>query len=671
MTKGPTPFTSVLIANRGEIACRVMRTAKAMGLRTVAVYSEADAAAPHAAMADEAVLIGPAPVADSYLDAARIIDAAKTAGAEAVHPGYGFLSENAGFARACAEAGLVFIGPRPNAIDLMGDKAKAKRRMIEAGVPCVPGYQGEDQSDGALVKAAGEIGFPIMVKAAAGGGGRGMRLVERAADLEAAIATARSEAENAFGSGELILERTIIRPRHVEIQVFADAGGHTIHLGERDCSVQRRHQKVLEEAPSPVMTPRLRAEMGAAAVKAARDINYVGAGTVEFLLDASGAFYFLEMNTRLQVEHPVTEMVTGLDLVALQIRIAQSEPLALQQSDIALDGHAIEARLYAEDVGEGFLPASGPVDYWRPAVGAGVRIDAGVATGGAVSPYYDPMLAKVVAHGATRGEARRKLIGALKETALFGVATNKAFLIDALSKPAFAEGEATTAFIAESFDDEALRPAPLDGRDAACAAVLIHLAARDAAAAKALDIAAPLLNWSSATPIETPYRLECRDQIIDVALTPAGPASYAAHIGDETLPVRIIDREAHRAVLTINGARISVLYNRKEAGIQISLDGRDFDIVNLNGLFASKADAEAAGAVTAPMHGALVDVFVAPGQTVAKGDRLAVLEAMKMQHELTAAIDGEIAAVHYEPGAQIPADAVIMEISAAAAPLDA
>ena len=665
MTQGAAPFTSLLIANRGEIACRVMRTAKAMGLRTIAVYSEADADAPHVAMADEAVLIGPAPVAESYLNAARIIEAAQTAGAEAVHPGYGFLSENAGFARACAEAGLVFIGPPPDAIDLMGDKAKAKRRMIEAGVPCVPGYQGEDQSDATLIKAAAEIGFPIMVKAAAGGGGRGMRLVEREADLAAAIGAARSEAENAFGSGELILERAIIQPRHVEIQVFADARGHAIHLGERDCSVQRRHQKVLEEAPCPVMTPELRETMGAAAVKAARDIDYVGAGTVEFLLDASGAFYFLEMNTRLQVEHPVTEMVTGLDLVALQIRIAQGEPLALQQADIALDGHAIEARLYAEDVGEGFLPASGPVDHWRPAAGDGVRIDAGIASGGAVSPFYDPMLAKVIAHGATREEARRKLIGALKQTALFGIATNKAFLVDALSRPAFAQGEATTAFIAEAFDDEALQPASLDARSAACAAVLLYLNDRDAAARQALNLAAPLFNWSSATPIETPYRLECRDQAIDVALTPTGPASYAARIGDETLPVRIIERNAHAALLAVNDMRVATLYNPKEAGIQITLDGRDFDIVNRNALFASKDDDAGAGAVTAPMHGALVDIFVAKGQTVAKGDRLAVLEAMKMQHELTAAIDGDITAIHFDAGAQIPANAVIMEIGGA------
>ena len=670
MTDSAAPFSSLLIANRGEIACRVARTAKAMGLRVIAVHSDADAHAPHVNMADEAVPIGPAPVADSYLNAARIIEAAKSAGAEAVHPGYGFLSENADFARAVAEAGLALIGPRPDAIDLMGDKAKAKRRMIEAGVPCVPGYQGEDQSEGTLLKAAGEIGFPIMVKAAAGGGGRGMRLVERETDLAVALAAARSEAQGAFGSADLILERAILRPRHVEIQIFADALGQTIHLGERDCSVQRRHQKVLEEAPSPAVTPALRQAMGEAAVKAARDIGYVGAGTVEFLLDADGGFYFLEMNTRLQVEHPVTEMATGLDLVALQIRIAQGEPLPLRQDDIAFNGHAIEARLYAEDVGGGFLPASGPVDYWRPAGGEGVRIDAGVASGGAVSPFYDPMVAKIIAHGATREEARRKLIKALRETALFGTTTNKAFLIDALSAPAFAQGEATTAFIEEEFDAAALKPAPLDASVAACAGAALYLAERDAAAARALGIAAPLFNWSSATPIETPYRLQCRDEIIDIALTPApsvadGAEAFSARIGDETLPVEMIERSEHDATIAVDGVRTAALFNITDTGVQIAVKGRDFDIVNLNATYASKADAAGAGAVTAPMHGALIDLFVAKGQNVAKGDRLAVLEAMKMQHELTAEIDGEIVAVHYEPGAQIPADAVILEINAA------
>ncbi len=370
---------SILIANRGEIAVRVMRTAKALGYRTIAVYSAADADAPHVRMADDAALLGPAPAAQSYLDGTRILRAAAQTGADAIHPGYGFLSENAAFARAVTAAGLVFIGPSAESIEMMGNKAAAKRRMIAAGVPCVPGYEEQDQSDATLIGAAARIGYPLMVKAAAGGGGRGMRLVHEANALSGAIASARSEALNACGSADLILEKAIARPRHVEFQVLADSHGNTLHLGERDCSVQRRHQKVVEEAPCPVMDDVLRARMGAAAVEAARSIDYRGAGTVEFLLDEYGEFYFLEMNTRLQVEHPVTEMITGLDLVALQIRVAEGRPLGMTQDEVRLSGHAIEARLYAETPARNFLPASGRVALWQPVSGEGVRVDAGIA----------------------------------------------------------------------------------------------------------------------------------------------------------------------------------------------------------------------------------------------------------------------------------------------------
>ncbi|MBT8115616.1 MAG: ATP-grasp domain-containing protein, partial [Arenicella sp.] len=362
-------FNSVLIANRGEIACRIIRTAKALGYRTVAVYSEADAKAPHVKMADDAVCIGASPVNESYLVLDKIVEAAKESGAQAIHPGYGFLSENAAFATACEAEGIVFIGPHAEAIEVMGNKAESKRRMLAADVPCVPGYEGEDQSDAVMLAEADKIGVPIMVKAAAGGGGRGMRLVENLSELPNAIKLARSEAQNAFGCGELILEKAIAAPRHVEIQVFADSVGNTVHLGERDCSVQRRHQKVVEEAPCPVMTPELREKMGAAAVAAATSIDYLGAGTVEFLLDSEGAFYFLEMNTRLQVEHPVTELVTGLDLVALQLQVAQGEPLGLSLQDVSLSGHAIEVRLYSEDPSQGFLPTSGTIELWKPANG--------------------------------------------------------------------------------------------------------------------------------------------------------------------------------------------------------------------------------------------------------------------------------------------------------------
>ncbi|MEM7459839.1 MAG: acetyl-CoA carboxylase biotin carboxylase subunit, partial [Pseudomonadota bacterium] len=449
-----TEISKILIANRGEIACRVMRTAKALGIKTVAVYSDADAGAPHTQLADEAVHIGASPVGESYLVIDKIIAAAQATNAYAVHPGYGFLSENAAFAKACAEHDLIFIGPPELAIEVMGDKARSKRAMLEAGVPCIPGYQDEDQSDATLIAAAKTIGLPVMVKAAAGGGGRGMRLVHKAKGIENAIKLARSEAENAFGSGVLIIEKAVRKPRHVEIQIFADAHGNVLHLGERDCSVQRRHQKVIEEAPCPVMTPELRAEMGAAAVTAARAVDYRGAGTVEFLLDADGAFYFLEMNTRLQVEHPVTEEVTGLDLVALQIAVAEGRALPLTQDDVQLTGHAIEVRLYTEDPENDFMPSTGRVLHWAPPEGEGIRVDDGIETRSDVSPFYDAMVAKIIAKGDTRPEALRRLRAALESTALFGPATNRDFLIDALSQPEFAEGAATTAFIAETYGDE-------------------------------------------------------------------------------------------------------------------------------------------------------------------------------------------------------------------------
>ncbi|WP_372876492.1 acetyl/propionyl/methylcrotonyl-CoA carboxylase subunit alpha, partial [Pseudomonas sp.] len=395
-------FNKILIANRGEIACRVMRTAQDIGYRTVAVYSEADSDARHVHLADEAVCIGPAQVNQSYLLIDAIIAAAQKTGADAIHPGYGFLSENADFARACEAAGIVFIGPTVEAIHLMGSKRLSKIAMLQAGVPCIPGYEGAEQDDETLSREAERIGFPLMIKASAGGGGRGMRLVHESSELLAQIRTARSEAQNAFGSAELILERAVIQPRHVEIQVFGDAHGNIVYLGERDCSVQRRHQKVVEEAPCPLMTPELRQAMGEAAVKAAASVDYVGAGTVEFLLDRNGEFFFLEMNTRLQVEHPVTELITGQDLVAWQIRTASGQPLPLKQEEIRLTGHAMEVRLYAENSAQNFLPQTGQVLRWEPALLDGIRIDHGLLEGQVISPFYDPMLAKVIAYGATR-----------------------------------------------------------------------------------------------------------------------------------------------------------------------------------------------------------------------------------------------------------------------------
>ncbi len=656
-------FDTILIANRGEIACRVMRTAKAMGLKTVAVYSDADANAPHVKMADKAIHIGPSPVGESYLVAKTIIAAAKESGAQAIHPGYGFLSENAEFARRCEKEGLIFIGPPPDAIELMGDKAQSKRRMIKAGVPCVPGYQGEAQDDKTLLDEARKIGLPLMVKASAGGGGRGMRLVHDDKALANAIKDARSEALNAFGSDVLILEKAVQNPRHVEIQVFADQAGHTIHLGERDCSVQRRHQKVLEEAPCPVMTPKLREEMGQAAVKAAKDIGYIGAGTVEFMLDASGEFYFLEMNTRLQVEHPVTEMVTGLDLVALQINVAKGDDLGITQDDVTLNGHAIEARLYAEDPSQDFLPATGPVKLWRPASGDGIRIDSGIETGSEISPFYDPMIAKVIAYGKDRNTARQRLIDALKDTAIFGLTTNKGFLIDALEHAEFAKGEATTAFIGEYFPPERLSAAAPNNLILAAAALIQYELSRQAALAQSLDVACSLLGWSSATPIATPYAYQIEDQIKSVIVTPQDGLRHDVQIGDQNFSAEIQDCRNGMARLLIDGERLDPQYfNEDLATLTLSIGAEIFTLTNLYGIIASAADAAGAGAIIAPMHGALLEIFVKPGDKVEKGARLAILEAMKMQHEIQADIDGIVASVHVEAGTQIAADTLMIEL---------
>ncbi len=440
-------FASLLVANRGEIACRIIRAARAEGLRVVAVFSDADEAAPHVRLADASVRIGPAPPAQSYLSIPAIIAAAKATGAEAVHPGYGFLAENADFAEAVTAGGLVFVGPPAAAIRAMGDKSAAKARMQAAGVPCAPGYHGDNQSFARFADEAERIGYPLMVKASAGGGGRGLRIVREPEGLQAALAAARSEAESAFGDGRLLIERALVGARHVEVQVFGDEHGRIVHLGERDCSIQRRHQKVIEEAPSPAVSPALRQAMGEAAVKAAAAVNYVGAGTIEFLLDGDGRFYFLEMNTRIQVEHPVTEAVTGLDLVRLQLQIAQGRPLPFAQADISLSGHAIEARLYAEDPAADFLPSIGRLVAWRPGDGEGVRVDTGVEAGSVVTPYYDSMLAKIVGFGADREQARLRLISALERSFVSGVTTNRDFLLAALRRPTFIDGQATTAFV--------------------------------------------------------------------------------------------------------------------------------------------------------------------------------------------------------------------------------
>ena len=643
-------FAKVLIANRGEIACRIMATAHAMGYRTVAVYSEADGDAPHVGMADQAVCIGPAPVAESYLNVAAILDAAARSGADAVHPGYGFLAENADFARSCADAGLTFIGPSPEAIDLMGNKRLAKLRMADADVPCVPGYSGADQDDGVLAAEGEKIGFPLMVKAAAGGGGRGMRLVTEAADLAAAISGARSEAENAFGSGELILEKAVVEPRHVEIQVFADRHGNCVHLGERDCSIQRRHQKVVEEAPSPAVGPELRAAMGGAAVAAAQAIDYVGAGTVEFLLGTDGGFYFLEMNTRLQVEHPVTEMITGLDLVAWQLDVAAGEALPLGQEDINFSGHAIEVRLYAEDPYADFLPQTGTVVAWRPA--PEVRVDTGIAEGQEISPFYDPMVAKVIAHGRNREEARRRLLRGLEDTALLGLPNNRGFLLDVLRHAGFADGTATTAFIGEHFPD-LRRPQP-DAAARALAAVLLYR-----------HSAHDQIGWRSASPIVANIDLRFGEEQCTCRVAPSDAGHQVAMGEGENIELELLSADHGRARFRCAGVVQWASFAFEGDDLHLDLAGVSNRFFEFTPELAAAKEREGDGRLIAPMAGRIVAVRAGQGDAVEKGQILVILEAMKMEHEIKAPSDGVIEQIGVAEGDQVDPRQMLAVVTAA------
>ena len=661
-----TPFDSVLVANRGEIAVRVMRSARALGYRSVAVYSAADTGALHTRVADQALYIGPSPPRESYLHIERVVDAARRAGAGAIHPGYGFLSENADFARACAAAGIVFVGPSPQAIELMGNKAAAKARMLAAGVPCIPGYQGEKQSDAALLAEAARIGVPLMVKAAAGGGGRGMRLVRDMSELPSALAAARSEAGGAFGSDQLILERAISGARHVEVQIVGDQHGHYLHLGERDCSVQRRHQKVIEEAPCPVMSAALREAMGAAAVTAARSIDYCGAGTVEFLLDVDGNFYFLEMNTRLQVEHPVTEMVTGVDLVELQLRIARGETLPFTQDQLVIEGHALEARLYAETVYEGFLPAAGTVHAWMPPRGSGVRVDHGLLPGQVVTPDYDPMLAKVIARGRDRDEARRRLLRALGDTVLLGIPNNRQFLIELLERPAFVRGSATTDFIGEQFPDGPEAPQP-GGLVLCCAALLqtLRAAARSQAARASNDAA--LEGFSGSRLISATVAYSVAGQLQLLAVRRAGRDDFLVTCGDAAHALTLLDDDGSTARIVADGRQHRIAYTHAAPGsVELVLDGSAFVLVNQLASGTAQRAGAGSGAVLAPMHGNLLALLVSAGDRVRRGDALAVIEAMKMEHRLQADVDGVVSCVLAAEGEQVAAGALLMEIGTGA-----
>ena len=649
-------FNKILIANRGEIACRIQRTAQALGYRTVAVFSDADADALHVQMADQAVNIGAAAVQQSYLNIPAIIDAARRSGAEAIHPGYGFLSENAGFALACQQAGLIFIGPSPQAIELMGSKRLSKLAMLDAGVPCIKGYQGAEQDDATLSREAESIGYPLMIKASAGGGGRGMRLVHEASELLEQLRTARSEALNGFGSAELILEQALIDPRHVEVQVFGDQHGNLIYLGERDCSIQRRHQKVIEEAPCPVMTAELRQAMGEAALKAGRAVNYVGAGTVEFLLDARGHFYFLDMNTRLQVEHPVTELITGLDLVAWQLHVAEGLPLPLSQEQVQLTGHAIEVRLYAEDPAQGFLPQTGHINAWEPALQSGVRIDHGLLEGQQVSAFYDPLLGKLIAHGATREEARRKLLRAVQDSVLLGVQSNQRLLASLLQHPQFISGEFSTGFIPTHFAEHpCLHPHVASAEELALAAALLYQAG-------AQQHPAPRAGWRNNASVPLHYRLGAEEQNWTVELHAVAGEPYRLQVGERAVDLQIVHSDGRWATVEIDGIRQRHAYR---------LDGRQLWLFTRPGSLrledrtqsaVSSQASVSSGTLKAPMDGAIVDVLVSEGSTVSKGQLLVVLEAMKMEHPLKSGIDGVLKRLQVRVGDQVKNRQILLEV---------
>jgi 3-methylcrotonyl-CoA carboxylase alpha subunit len=661
-------FSKILIANRGEIACRVGRTARRMGVRTVAVFSETDRDALHVAIADEAVAIGPAPARESYLVAERLIDAARATGAQAIHPGYGFLSENAEFAEACASMGVIFIGPPAAAIRAMGDKATAKALMVKAGVPVVPGYHGEDQSEARLLEEGRRVGYPVLIKPSAGGGGKGMRAVVEPAAFATALAAAKREAMAAFGDDRVLVERYLTKPRHIEVQVFGDRAGNLVHLFERDCSIQRRHQKVIEEAPAPDLGEAQRRRMGEVAISAARAVGYVGAGTVEFIVEGDD-FFFMEMNTRLQVEHPVTEGITGLDLVEWQLRVAAGEPLPLAQDQIRRRGHAIEARLYAEDPQRNFLPSTGLLATLAAAVEAGVRVDTGVRAGDTVSVHYDPMIAKLIVWGEDRETAVRRLGNALAAYRIGGVATNREFLYRVTAHAAYRAGEIDTGFIERH--REALIPPPAPAPAAALAAaslarILAEAKASRAAAAVAGDPHSPWhvsdgwrlngatyrdLRWADRIGERmgrvhyrrSGYRLEIDEDVADAAARWESEGTLFLTLGDAV----------HRAGLLQDGNSIVILLN----GIEHRL--------SLIDPLQPKAELDATGGrLTAPMPGKIIEVTARPGQRVKRGEALLVLEAMKMEHTIVAPADGIIDGVHFSPGDLVEEGAALIAFSA-------
>lgn len=650
-------INAILIANRGEIACRIIQTCRKMGIRSIAVYSDADENARHVRLADEAIRLGPAPASDSYLAIDKLIAAAHRAGADAIHPGFGFLAENAAFAQAVADAGLIFIGPTPAAMAAMGNKQAAKALAEAAGVPTIPGYGGPGQSDGRLQQEADLIGYPLLVKAAAGGGGKGMRSVDDPANLYEALASARREASQAFGSAELLLEKLLAQPRHIELQVIGDLHGNVIHLGERECSVQRRHQKVIEETPSPALTADMRERMGQTAVAAAQSVNYSNAGTVEMLLDAEGNFYFLEMNTRLQVEHPVTELVTGLDLVEWQIRIAEGQRLPLTQGEVTLRGHAIEARLYAENPANDFLPVTGDILLWREPTGEGVRVDSGLLPQDSVSIHYDPMLAKVIAYGEDRETAVRRLLRALETTTLLGLTTNLLFLQDILRHPAFQSGDLHTGFISQHLAD--WRPPSGD----------VELALLATAVAQFRRLPQPATSagyWRNNPNTPQRFRYRLQDELLEVQLAPQAHGFQATILADGSATeyeIRFTDDGTRNAMtLTVNGRRqtLPLILTASHAWAGTPTGAVCLELVPL--LPTPHPSAEAGGSLRAPMPGSVLAVLVQVGDRVTEGQPLLKLEAMKMEHTIRTAADGIVEAIYYRPGDTVEADAQLVKI---------
>ncbi|VTU37200.1 Acetyl-/propionyl-coenzyme A carboxylase alpha chain [Variovorax sp. PBL-H6] len=664
-------FQKILVANRGEIACRVAATARRMAVRTVAVYSDADAHANHVRACDESVHLGGSAPKDSYLRWEKILEAAKATGAQAVHPGYGFLSENEDFARACAEAGLVFIGPPPSAIQAMGLKAESKQLMEKAGVPLVPGYHGKDQDPALLAREAERIGYPVLIKASAGGGGKGMRVVEKHADFAAALASCQREAINSFGDDAVLVEKYVQRPRHIEIQVFGDTQGNYVYLFERDCSVQRRHQKVLEEAPAPGMTQAMRREMGEAAVAAARAVKYVGAGTVEFIVeqrnDGSMNFFFMEMNTRLQVEHPVTEAITGLDLVEWQLRVASGEPLPLKQEQLQINGHAIEARICAENPDNNFLPATGTLRVYRkPGATAfqrsRVRVDDGVREGDSISPFYDSMIAKLIVHGATREEALARLDAALAQTHIVGVATNVQFLRGVLRTDSFAHAKLDTALIererAVLFDQE-----PLGLPLAAAAAVVRTLLAERSEAAPSEPFARRD-GWRGFGEYLRRFDFEFHGEAQQALLTYRRDGGLWLQVGGTEGALTMGQFPSGEIELQFNGLRRTLNVYEEGATTHVFAPEGATRIVTLDRM-AHAGDTHAdAGRLTAPMPGKVVSFAVKAGDKVSRGQALAVMEAMKMEHTIAAPADGTVEELLYTPGDQVAEGAELLRIAA-------